>query len=66
MDVPEFEDDFSVILQKCKVPESIQQILLEKQYISSASFAFAFINDDALEQFVEFVGTLHDDPPNWS
>jgi len=66
MDVPELEDDFSVTLQKCKVPESIQQILLEKQYIASAAFAFAFINDDALEQFVEFVGTLHDDPPNWS
>ena len=62
----EFDDEFSVMVQNCKVPESIQQILIEKQYTSSALFAFAFTNDSALEDFILLLGTLHDDPPNWS
>ena len=67
MDVgPEFEDEFSTALQTCRVPESVQQVLLEKQYTSSALFAFAFIDDSALEDFIQFLGTVHDDPPNWS
>ena len=62
----EFDEEFSVTLQKCKVAESIHQILMERQYTSSATFAFAFVNDTALEEFIGLVGTLHDDPPNWS
>jgi len=29
-------------------------------------FAFAFVDDDVLEEFIQYVGTLHDDPPNWN
>lgn len=66
MESAEFDEEFSITMQKCKVAESVQQILLDKQYTSSALFAFAFISDSALEEFIQFVGTLHDDPPNWS
>ena len=67
MDVgAEFEEEFSTALQKCRVPESVQQVLMEKQYTSSALFAFAFVDDSALEDFIKFLGTVHDDPPNWS
>ena len=64
--VPEFDEEFAIQLQKCKVPESVQQILSEKQYTSSALFAFALTGESALEAFIEHLGTLHDDPPNWS
>ena len=65
MDTESFDNDFEDLLQKCKVPESVGQVLLERHFTSIAIFAFAFINEEALEEFIQHVGVLHDDPPNW-
>jgi len=65
MDTETFDNDFEELLQKCKVPESIGRVLLERQFTSIAIFAFAFINEEALEEFIQRLGVLHDDPPNW-
>ena len=67
MESAEFDEEFSITMQTCKVAESVpEKIFFDKQYTSSALFAFAFISDSALEEFIQFVGTLHDDPPYWS
>ena len=61
----DFEEDFSNLLHTCKVPEPVCQILSEKQFTSVALFAFAFVDEGALENFIQHVGTLQDDPPEW-
>ena len=66
LEPPEFDEEFSSLIQKCKVPESVQQALYDKHFTSSGLFAFAFVDGTALEDFIQHIGTLHDDPPNWS
>ena len=68
MDIPgyDFEDDFSVLIHECKVPDSVQQVLNDRHLISIALFAFAFVDSEKLEDFITTLGTLHDDPPNWN
>ena len=68
MDFPgyDFEDDFSALIHECKVPDSVQQVLNDRHLISIALFAFAFVDSEKLEEFISTLGTLHDDPPNWS
>ena len=60
----DFDDEFLELFQTCKVPESIWQILNDKHLTSSALFALQ--DDDVLEECIQFVGTLHDDPPDWN
>ena len=62
----DFDEDFLALIRKCKVPESIQQTLHQRHFTSSALFAFAFVDSRALEDFIQAVGTLHDDPPEWN
>ena len=63
---PTFDDDFHQLIVQCKVPESVQQALADQNYTSLAYFAFAFVDSAALENFIQHIGVLHDDPPNWS
>lgn len=60
----DFDDEFLELFQKCKVPESIRQILSDEHFTSSALFALQ--DDDVLEECIQCVGTLHDDPPDWN
>ena len=60
-----FDEDFLELIQKCKVPENLYQVFSEKDFTSIGIFAFAFVEEDALEQFIQHIGTLNDDPPNW-
>ena len=53
------------LFSSAKFQKQFPQILAEKEFTSIAIFAFAFVDEAALEQFIQHVGTLNDDPPNW-